>query len=228
MPLFIEPARGENTEPATELNTITPAWLSLAQGRLLWWPNAFVAEADAWFAQLKKSDIPWQQHTLRMFGRELNEPRLSCWMGEFPYRYSGKTRKPAPWHPVVGDICQRVSAICEQPFNGVLLNWYRDGQDSMGWHADDEPELGINPTVASVSLGATRRFKLRHNLKPELRHKLRPKADGHSAEPRELLLNHGSLLVMAGEMQHHWQHALPKMAACSTPRINLTFRWLVE
>ncbi|WP_319781975.1 alpha-ketoglutarate-dependent dioxygenase AlkB [Oceanisphaera sp. IT1-181] len=220
MPLLIEPARGVNTEPAREVNNVPPAWLPLVHGRLLWWPNAFAAEADVWFAQLKKSDIPWQQHTLRMFGRELNEPRLSCWMGDLPYRYSGQTRMPAPWHPVVREICQRVSAICEQPFNGVLLNWYRDGQDSMGWHADDEPELGINPTVASVSLGATRRFKLRH--------KLRPKAGRHSREQRELLLNHGSLLVMAGEMQHHWQHALPKMAACSGPRINLTFRWLVE
>lgn len=195
-------------------NNAPPTWLPLAHGRLLWWPDAFAVEADAWLSQLQKS-IPWQQHRLQMFGRELNEPRLSCWMGEHEYRYSGKTRAPEPWQPLMRDICQRVSTICEQPFNGVLLNYYRDGQDSMGWHADDEAVLGTNPMIASVSLGATRRFKLRPNSKESL------------SAPLALHLNHGSLLVMAGEMQHHWQHALPKMAACAQPRLNLTFRWLV-
>ena len=207
MPLFIEPSSGRDLTP--------PAWLSLPQGRLLWCPHAFVAEADLWQARLQ-AEIPWQQRTLQMFGRERNEPRLSCWMGEHAYRYSGKTRLAVPWHPLVRDICQRVSTLSEQPFNGVLLNWYRDGQDSMGWHADDETVLGVNPTIASVSLGASRRFKLRHN------------APQQSGAQRELLLSHGSLLVMAGEMQHHWQHAVPKMAACTEPRINLTFRRLTE
>ena len=211
MPLFTHPfttpfstqREGQDLEPA--------AWLSLTQGRLLWSPHAFAAEADAWFAQLQ-AQIPWQQHSLRMFGRELQEPRLSCWMGDLPYRYSGKTRRPEPWQPLVRDICKRVSTICLQPFNGVLLNYYRHGQDSMGWHGDNERSLGINPVIASVSLGACRRFLLRHK----------------SGEQRELLLSHGSLLVMAGEMQHHWQHALPKMAASAEPRINLTFRCLRE
>ncbi|ART79850.1 alpha-ketoglutarate-dependent dioxygenase AlkB family protein [Oceanisphaera avium] len=187
------------------------AWLPLVQGRLLWCPHAFIEPADLWLAQLQ-NDIPWQQHRLRMFGKELNEPRLSCWMGERSYRYSGKTRAAEPWHPLVKKIAQQVSKLCGQPFNGVLLNLYRHGQDSMGWHADNEPALGINPTIASLTLGASRRFKLRHT----------------SGEQLELVLSHGSLLVMAGEMQHHWQHALPKMAACHEPRINLTFRWLNE
>ena len=213
MPLF--------TEPSSRSDPTPPPWLLLPQGRLLWWPSAFVDHADQWLAQLE-NDIPWQQHSLRMFGRELNEPRLSCWMGEQPYRYSGKIRLAVPWQPLVQEIGRRVSQICGQPFNGVLLNLYRDGQDSMGWHADDEAELGLNPTIASVSLGATRRFKLRHNLRHELRHEL----GQHSAQLTALPLSHGSLLVMAGEMQHHWQHALPKMAACREPRINLTFRWL--
>lgn len=186
-----------------------PAWLSLPQGRLLWWPTAFIDEADHWQARLK-AELPWQQHTLQLFGREHDEPRLSCWMGARAYRYSGKTRTPEPWHPLVENICQRVASICEHPFNGVLINRYRHGQDSMGWHADNEPELGVNPMIASISLGATRRFNLRH----------------HSGEKQQLLLSHGSLLVMAGEMQHHWQHALPKMAACNEERINLTFRYL--
>lgn len=193
-----------------QLWTDDPQWLALNQGRLLWWPDAFAAEADIWQTRLV-SDIPWQQHRLTLFGREHDEPRLSCWMGERSYRYSGKTRLPEPWHPLVRDIARRVEAICEQSFNGVLLNLYRHGQDSMGWHADNEAVLGVNPMIASVSLGASRRFVLRHA----------------SGERREIQLNHGSLLVMAGEMQHHWQHALPKMAASRGARINLTFRALL-
>lgn len=193
-----------------ELWTDSPEWISLPQGRLLWWPNAFLSEADVWLEQLQ-AEIPWQQHRLQLFGREHDEPRLSCWMGEAGYRYSGKRREPVPWHPLVNVIRKQVQTICAQPFNGVLLNLYRHGQDSMGWHADNEPELGPNPVIASVSLGATRRFQLRHK-------------DG---ERRQLLLSHGSLLVMAGEMQHHWQHALPRTAAVDSARINLTFRYLV-
>ncbi len=192
-----------------ELWAESPQWITLPRGRLLWWPDAFVSEADAWFEQLQ-AEIPWQQHRLRLFGREHDEPRLSCWMGEAAYRYSGKTREPVVWHPRVNEIRKQVQVICEQPFNGVLLNRYRHGQDSMGWHADNEPELGANPVIASISLGATRRFTLRHK-------------DG---ERRQLMLSHGSLLVMAGEMQHHWQHALPKAGAVDRERINLTFRYL--
>lgn len=186
-----------------------PEWIELSGGRLLWWPGAFAAEADAWLAQLGR-EIPWRQHRLRLFGRELDEPRLSCWMGEAAYRYSGRTRAPEPWHPLVAEMRRRLEALCERPFNGVLLNLYRDGRDSMGWHADDEPELGPDPLIASVSLGAGRRFLLRHG----------------GGERRELMLEHGSLLVMAGEMQHHWQHALPRMAGVTEARINLTFRYL--
>ncbi|GHA26515.1 alpha-ketoglutarate-dependent dioxygenase AlkB family protein [Oceanisphaera arctica] len=193
-----------------ELWVEPPQWISLPQGRLLWWPDAFQPEADAWFGQLQ-AEIPWQQHRLTLFGREHDEPRLSCWMGEAAYRYSGKTREPEAWHPLVNEIRQQVQGICEQPFNGVLLNLYRHGRDSMGWHADNEPELGPNPVIASVSLGATRRFLLHHR----------------NGERRQLQLSHGSLLVMAGEMQHHWQHALPRIGAADTARINLTFRYLV-
>ncbi|WP_107853111.1 alpha-ketoglutarate-dependent dioxygenase AlkB family protein [Oceanimonas marisflavi] len=188
-----------------------PEWLALNQGRLLWWPGAFAAEADDWLAQLSQ-EIPWQQHRLTMFGREVNEPRLSCWMGDWPYRYSGRERRPVPWHSLVKEMAERLETICGQPFDGVLLNLYRDGHDSMGWHADNEPELGPNPMVASVSLGEARRFLLRHT----------------GGEQRELWLEHGSLLVMAGEMQHHWRHALPRMARAEGLRINLTFRRLAR
>ncbi|WP_116473766.1 alpha-ketoglutarate-dependent dioxygenase AlkB family protein [Zobellella maritima] len=189
-----------------------PEWLSLPQGRLLWCPTLFRDEADSWFGRLE-TEVPWQQHRLRLFGKIHDEPRLSCWMGELPYRYSGQLRQPVPWTPTVQAIRERVIDICRQEFNGVLLNLYRHGRDSMGWHADDEPELGQNPVIASVSLGATRRFLLRHR---------------HSDQRRVLELGHGSLLVMAGEMQHHWQHALPKTTSATGRRINLTFRTVIH
>lgn len=185
-------------------------WLHLPQGRLLWCPVLFGAEADAWFKRLEL-EVPWQQHRLQLFGKTHDEPRLSCWMGEQPYRYSGQLRVPEPWTPTVLAIRERVTQVCRQDFNGVLLNLYRHGQDSMGWHADNEPELGRNPLIASVSLGASRRFFLRHS---------------RSGQRQLLVLNHGSLLVMAGEMQHYWQHSLPKTAAATGRRINLTFRTL--
>ncbi|GAA3536800.1 alpha-ketoglutarate-dependent dioxygenase AlkB [Zobellella aerophila] len=189
-----------------------PEWIHLPQGRLLWCPALFRDMADGWFEHLE-AEVPWQQHRLRLFGKTHDEPRLSCWMGELPYRYSGRVRQPVPWTPTVRAIRERVVQICEQDFNGVLLNLYRDGRDSMGWHADNEPELGRNPLIASVSLGAPRRFLLRHC---------------HDGQRRQLVLGHGSLLVMAGEMQHHWQHALPKTAAATGRRINLTFRTVIH
>jgi alkylated DNA repair dioxygenase AlkB len=103
-----------------------------------------------------------------------------------------------------------VQATVEQPINAVLLNYYRDGQDSMGWHSDDEPELGTSPLIASVNLGATRRFDLRRK--------------GQSRIEHSVSLNHGSLLVMRGVTQHHWQHQVAKTRSCTTPRLNLTFR----
>ncbi len=152
------------------------------------------------------------QESIVLFGRQVPQPRLSLWMGDEPYRYSGKTFMPAPWTPTVGSLRRRLEAETGHAFNSVLLNLYRSGQDSMGFHADDEPELGPRPVIASVSLGASRRFVLRpkqKNLAP-LRH--------------EISLGHGSLLIMRGDTQRTWVHGIPKSTRVQGPRLNLTFR----
>ena len=169
------------------------------------------AEQTRLFAYLRDT-IPWQHKTIRVFGREHREPRQTCWMGDADavYAYSGVTNHPQPWLEPVAALRDAVADSARTRFNSVLLNHYRHGQDSMGWHSDDERELGPQPVIASLSLGGTRRFVLRR------------KRD-HS-DKREYALTGGSLLVMRGDTQHDWQHAVPKTAKPVAPRINLTFR----
>lgn len=179
------------------------------------WHRHWLAAADA--AALQRTlceEVPWDVHRIRMFGRQVDSPRLSCWMGDpaTRYRYSGTDFVPAPWHPALVPLRERLAAFCGTSFNSVLLNRYRDGKDSMGWHSDDEPELGQAPIIASLSLGETRRFLLRRR-------------DDHHCKV-EYLLGHGDLMVMTGSTQRHCQHALPKMARAAGERINLTFRWI--
>lgn len=179
------------------------------------WHRHWLAAADADALQRTlREEVPWEVHRIRMFGRQVDSPRLSCWMGDpaARYRYSGTDFVPAPWHPALVPMRERLAAFCSTSFNSVLLNRYRDGKDSMGWHSDDEPELGQAPTIASLSLGETRRFLLRRR-------------DDHHCKV-EYLLGHGDLLVMTGSTQRHCQHALPKMARAAGERINLTFRWI--
>lgn len=172
------------------------------------------AEAAALLTELTAA-VPWRHEPIKLFGQEVLQPRLTAWYGDAgaTYRYSGLQLEPLPWLPVLQELRQRVQAAAGVAFNSVLLNLYRHGQDSMGWHADDEPELGPNPVIASLSLGATRRFRLRP----------RPGADFAHA-PVGLELSSGSLLLMRGETQHHWQHAVPKTTRPTAPRLNLTFR----
>jgi len=172
------------------------------------------AAANALLQQLT-AEAAWEQRAIRMFGQLLPQPRLTAWYGdsEARYTYSGLAWEPRPWLPALEALRQQVSEAAEAPFNSVLLNLYRDGHDSMGWHADDEPELGPAPTIASLSLGATRRFRLR------------PRA-GLAHAPFGLDLLSGSLLLMRGPTQQHWQHALPKTSRPVGPRLNLTFRWV--
>jgi len=164
------------------------------------------AEADGFFTQLR-AQVPWEQFRNRLW----TFPRLTAFTADtgVVYRYSGVTHSGVGWTSPLLAIRERVEHAAEAPFNGVLLNLYRDGNDSMGRHADAEPELGQNPLVASVSLGAVRTFVLRHN-------------DGH--EKIGFDLAHGSLLVMGGTLQHHWKHELPKTKHPVGERINLTFR----
>ncbi|MBR9828886.1 MAG: alpha-ketoglutarate-dependent dioxygenase AlkB [Oceanospirillales bacterium] len=168
------------------------------------------ADADALLAELLHA-VTWRQDRIRLFGKEHPIPRLQAFQADagIGYTYSGLRMNAAPWLPALLPLKQKLEALCDRPFNALLLNLYRDGQDAMGWHADNEPELGQNPLIASVSLGAPRRFRLRHSA---------------SRDTHALTLEHGSLLLMAGPTQHHWQHCLPRTKRCQHPRINLTFR----
>ncbi|WP_236621807.1 alpha-ketoglutarate-dependent dioxygenase AlkB family protein [Luteimonas huabeiensis] len=172
-----------------------------------WLPGA---EADALLAMLQR-DLPWETHRIRLFGREVASPRLSLWIGDpgAVYRYSGARFAPHPWPPALQALRARLEAATGAAFNSVLANLYRDGRDGMGWHSDDEPELGPRPLIASLSLGAPRRFALKART-----------GDARLA----LALPHGSLLLMAGDTQRRYRHALPKTAKPVGPRINLTFR----
>jgi alkylated DNA repair dioxygenase AlkB len=166
------------------------------------------ADADRLLDDLLGS-IAWRQEEATIMGRRVAIPRLTAWHGEAGYVYSGIRMAPAPWSRALLELRQRAEHLAGQPFNSVLLNLYRDGRDSVSWHADNEPGLGRNPVIASLSLGATRRFQLKHR-----------RCDERVA----IDLTHGSCLVMAGATQHHWLHQLPKTARPVGPRINLTFR----
>jgi alkylated DNA repair dioxygenase AlkB len=157
------------------------------------------------------AELPWQCHRIRMFGRELASPRLSSWHGDVgtDYRYSGHRHAPQAWTAGLSELRQRLADSLGHDFNAVLANLYRSGRDSMGWHADDETELGSEPLIASISLGASRRFVLRRR---DRTHRY------------ELTLTHASLLLMAGATQQYWLHSLPRQLRVLEARINLTFR----
>jgi alkylated DNA repair dioxygenase AlkB len=169
------------------------------------------AECDALIPSLK-TNIRWNQETIQMYGKLLNTPRLTAWYGDNSktYAFSGKKYDPYPWTDELLFIKSRVDAAAGITFNSVLLNLYRNGNDSVAWHADDEPELGVNPVIASVSFGQMRRFDVRHKT---------DKKQKYSVE-----LESGSLLIMKGNLQHHWEHQVPKSTKALGERINLTFR----
>lgn len=169
-------------------------------------------QRDVYFERLMQ-EVNWQQDCIKMFGRELPMPRLTAWYGDKGYTYSGLQNKPQPWLPVLQELRELVQQASGNQYNSVLLNLYRSGQDSMGWHADDEPELGREPSIASLSFGGERRFSLKHRTRKDLK-------------PTTLTLSHGSLLLMQGPTQHHWLHHIPKTARPVQPRINLTFRYV--
>lgn len=191
-------------------------------------PGADVRYAASWLAKDEADrllerlldEISWEQHRFLMFGRNVTAPRLSCWIGDpgATYMYSRTRFEPRAWTPSLLPLRARLERFCSARFNSVLANLYRDGHDSMGWHSDDEPELGAQPVIASLSLGAARRFRLRRRLPRGTR----PTA----ADTLDFPLAHGSLLHMAGETQRLYQHDLPKSAAVDAPRINLTFRYI--
>ncbi len=168
-------------------------------------------EADGLFEYLLRQ-VPWREDTIRIFGKTYLQPRLTALYGNEgkSYSYSGIHMNPLPFLPVLQDLKSRIEALSKKEFTTCLLNLYRDGADSNGWHADNERELGRHPFIASVSLGARRLFHLKHRQDSALRYRMQ--------------LHHGSLLLMGGSMQEFWLHQVPKTRTPVGPRINLTFR----
>jgi alkylated DNA repair dioxygenase AlkB len=178
-----------------------------------WYPDWLdVAHAARTLARLI-DEVNWRQDVIGTPAGRVPLPRLTAWQGDpnAVYVYSGIRNVPEPWTPAVAELKVAVEAACDTRFNSVLLNRYRTGTDSMGWHADHEPELGRQPVIASVSLGVARTFDLRHN---------------RTGVVQSYSLKGGSLLVMKGETQAQWRHRVPKEPRVSGERINLTFRWV--
>lgn len=156
--------------------------------------------------------LAWQQDNIKIFGRSVAIPRLQAWYGDkqAQYRYSGILMTPHDWTDELKALQLQISQLCHSPFNSVMANFYRDGLDKMGYHSDNEKELGDEPTIVSFNLGATRKFVLKHQ---------------HTGQKIELLLPGGSLLVMAGKVQQYYKHAVPQQKRVTDGRINLTFRY---
>ena len=175
-------------------------------------PKFFSPDESNRFLESLFCGIKWKQETARMFGREIQIPRLTAWYGDPGkiYAYSGITHRPHPWTEDLREIKSRIEEVADCTFNSVLINRYRNGKDSVSWHSDDEPELGTNTVIGSVSFGETRRFQFKHKEDPSQR--------------VTIDLVHGSFLLMKGPTQHFWLHQIPKSKNPIGERINLTFR----
>lgn len=183
----------------------------IQNGEYLHISNFFDKSTSDNYLQTLLYTIDWKQEKMNMYGKELLFPRLTAWYGDNdkPYSFSGITLKPTQWTKELLEIKSKVETKTDVSFNSVLLNRYRNGNDSISWHTDAEKELGKNPIIASVNFGATREFQLRHI---------------HTKEKLSIQLSHGNLLIMLGELQHFWQHQIPKTKKPVSERINLTFR----
>lgn len=184
------------------------------QGSALLYRGVLSPEAADQAMETLVAKVPWQQHHVRVFGRDVPQPRLVAWFGDPDrrYTYSGLTLEPLRWTEPLTALRSRCEELADTRFNSGLANLYRDGKDSVAWHADDEPELGVDPIIASVSLGAERRFDLRNK---------------HTGEIVKTLLPTGSVVVMSHGCQEHWLHQVPKMLRVPKQRINVTFRTMV-
>ncbi len=183
----------------------------IENGEYLFYPDFFSKAESNFYLQTIRENIDWKQESMNMYGKQVDFPRLTAWYGENDktYSFSGITLDPKKWTNELFAIKQKIESLSNTVFNSVLLNLYRSGNDSISWHTDAEKELGLNPIIASVNFGATRKFQLRHVL---------------NKEKLEIELTHGSLLIMQGELQHYWQHQVPKTNKVVGERINLTFR----
>lgn len=181
-------------------------------GEVFYKPDLFSPSESLSLFKSLQEEIKWRHEPIVLFGKQIMQPRLTAWYGDDGkiIRYSGIKMQPLPWIPVLSEIKEKVESFAGTQFNSVLLNQYRNENDSMGWHRDNEKELGQNPVIASVSLGATRAFHFKHVDDPKLK--------------KAVPLSDGSCLLMQGSTQHNWYHGLPKLTKSIGPRINLTFR----
>ncbi len=186
--------------------------MPIDDGELAFLPQLPLSTANEAVLRQLQDEIVWREETIFIYGKAQKQPRLSAWYGEAAYTYSGRTFHPLPFTPLLLEIKHAVEAVTGRQFNSVLLNCYRNERDSMGFHSDDERELGADPAIASVSFGATRTFILKHKRLPKT---------------VKLDLTDGSLLLMAGTLQQHWRHGINKETRPSGVRINLTFRLIV-
>lgn len=187
--------------------------IALRNGEVWVMRNFIKYEDSLRYLDILSGSINWRQEEIKLYGKVYTVPRKTAWYG-YPglnYTYSGIKCNPEPWTPELMEIKKDIESFHPgQDFNSVLLNMYRDGNDKVSWHSDDEKELGKNPTIASVSLGASRRFDLKHKEDPNDR--------------LEIELKSGSLIIMKGELQHFWLHQIPQQKKIAAPRINLTYR----
>lgn len=189
-----------------------PLLFNFPDAEIIYYPHFFNSlEADTYLSELI-TEIPWQQDNITVYGKVHEQPRLTALFGNAgkPYSYSNISMQPHPWTALLEKIKNKIETLENTDFTTVLLNYYRNGKDSNGWHADNEKELGMNPIIASVSFGVERQFQLKHNTNKDMK--------------KNILLGHGSLLIMKGSTQHFWKHQIPKTTKTIGPRINLTFR----
>ncbi|AUC75569.1 alpha-ketoglutarate-dependent dioxygenase AlkB family protein [Olleya sp. Bg11-27] len=186
--------------------------LNLPDAEISYFPNFFNLEEANTYFDLLLNDIPWQQDDITVFGKTYAQPRLTALFGHNgnPYSYSNIIMHPRGFTSALSEIKKKIDDQTETTFTTCLANLYRDGQDSNGWHSDNEKTLGTNPIIASITFGGARYFNLKHKDNKDLKHKL--------------LLEHGSLLLMKGTTQHHWLHQIAKTRQEVKSRINLTFR----
>lgn len=191
--------------------SLTP--LPLDDGQLAWLPRLPLPWPHAEVLARLLHETDWREETITVYGKRHLQPRLSAWYGDAAYSYSGLRLDPAPFTPLLEVLRQTVQRVSGHDFNSVLLNYYRNERDSMGMHSDDEPELGPQPVIASLSLGAARTFVLKHK---------------YNKKTVRINLTDGSLLLMSGSTQQNWLHGINKMTRPSEGRLNLTFRKIVE
>ena len=184
-------------------------------GEVFYFESFISAQETGFYKDFLMKEIAWKPDELMMFGKKITTKREVAWYGDagMNYKYSGISRSPLEWLPPLSELKIRLEAQCNHNFNSCLLNLYNDGSEGMSWHSDDEPELGPEPVIASVSFGAERKFSFKNKK---------------TGETRSILLGNGSLLLMKGKTQQEWVHALPKSKLVRGPRVNLTFRSILS